>query len=603
MITLSIYPSTHLGTHDVNLSLVQDSNILYAYEEQKLSRTLNKEAKYFPDRALLNSFYTTGIKPSDVDVLCIVGPRKVDKNYLNSIRNIKKYYGIDAKIEFCPHHKAHSYYSVLTSPFKETLFWTLDAGGEDNLFGEFGFFKNKKFYLLDENKNPSLPTFYYHLTAAAGFADFEEGKVMGLSAYGSDVPSMYNKFLSLFKWNKECNFNYNFNNNKIKNILDFSSYTPDKHRPHKIFKYMNRNLNLKMKKFTTGYFQAEIAKTGQKFCEDFSIEILKKKISKQNLDIKNICLSGGFFQNILINERIKKELDLNVYIPPGPSDFTLAAGGGLYCNFRKIKKFKPKSYFSPYLGPSYNNKFILDEIKKYALSYKSFSNKKLVEKASADILNGRIIGWFQGKAEVGARALGARSVLADPKNLKSKSKINQILKRRDWFMPFAPSILTNDAKKIFENYQFSPYMNISFRVKEEFKKLIPSAIHVNNSLRPQIVKEKGLYKNLLLEIKKKRGIGCVLNTSFNVHGLPIVSSPENAINLYLKGMVDVLYIGNYRLNKRIKRYSAEKLLSEKNLKINMNRKYIKTLKQNKEFNNIKLIKINYKKNKLRAEND
>ena len=202
MITLSIYPSTHLGTHDVNLSLVQDFNILYAYEEQKLSRTLNKEAKYFPDRALLNSFYTTGIKPSDVDVLCIVGPCKVDKNYLNSIRNIKKYYGIDAKIEFCPHHKAHSYYSVLTSPFKETLFWTLDAGGEDNLFGEFGFFKNKKFYLLDENKSPSLPTFYYHLTAAAGFADFEEGKVMGLSAYGSVAPSMYNKFLSLFKWNK-----------------------------------------------------------------------------------------------------------------------------------------------------------------------------------------------------------------------------------------------------------------------------------------------------------------------------------------------------------------------------------------------------------------
>ena len=132
------------------------------------------------------------------------------------------------------------------------------------------------------------------------------------------------------------------------------------------------------------------------------------------------------FQNILINERIKTELDLKVYIPPGPSDFTLAAGGGLYCNFRKIKKFRPKSYLSPYLGPSYNNKFILNEIKKYALSYNGLSNKKLVEKASEDILNGRIIGWFQGKAEVGV-TLGARSV-PDPKNLKSKSKINQILK-------------------------------------------------------------------------------------------------------------------------------------------------------------------------------
>ena len=181
MLTLAFYPSLELSSHDLNLALVKNNKVLYSYEEQKLSKTQYKEAKYFPERSLIDCLNLTKFDPKKIDKFCLVGPNKLDNLIKNLLWSSEKY--LLTKVNsVCPHHRAHTAYSVLTSNFNKCIFWTLDAGGEDNNYGEFGIFENGKFRFLHKILNPSLPTFYFHITGACGFSDFEEGKIMGLSA-------------------------------------------------------------------------------------------------------------------------------------------------------------------------------------------------------------------------------------------------------------------------------------------------------------------------------------------------------------------------------------------------------------------------------------
>jgi len=600
MLTLAFYTSFEFSGHDVNLALVENNKVLYSYEEQKLSKTQQKEAKFFPDRAFVNCFNYTRVNPKSIDNFCLVGPNKLNKDLKNMYWSSEKYLGIKKPINnVCPHHKAHTYYSVLTSPFDECVFWTLDAGGADENVGEFGYFKNGKFKILHKIFKSSLPQFYYHITGACGFSDFEEGKVMGLSAYGTFRRSLYDKFIKLFTFDKVGNLNYNWEKDFSYPDFDWLNYDANYHRPYKIIKYLNRNTCNKLKKITLGYIPQDIAKTAQIFCENYAIICLRRMLKKYNLNPKNIVLGGGLFLNILINKRIREELKINTYIPPGVNDMTLAIGGGLWTNFKLTKnkkKFFTKKIFSPFLGPKFNNLEIKKEIDNFKLNFSKLNEKTIVKSAAKDLKNGKIIGWFQGRGEIGPRALGARSVLADPRNPESKARVNLLLKKRDWFMPYAPSILEEDAKKFVNNYFFSPYMTFAFDIKEDKRKLIPSAVHIDGTVRPNIVNKKLQKKYYLLikEFKKITGISCILNTSFNKHGVPIVATPRDAIMHLLEGMIDVLYIenfkiiGNYR-PKKITKIQLDEKVHNKNLII----KFIKILHKNKEFKNINLIKKKY----------
>lgn len=598
MKTLSFYPSYDFSSHDSNLSLVENSNILYSYEESKLSKALHREAKFFPDRSILNCLKTLNISPKHIDQICLVGAKNL-KLFKPFLWNMEKYFGLNKKIIFCDHHRAHSALSIFTSNYNDCIFWTMDAGGENNKFGEFGIFENKKIKVLDDLKHPSLPTFYYHLTGTSGFSDFEEGKLMGLSGYGSVQKDFYKNLEKLFCFDDNYNFLYNYKKNFVYPTINYSKYNPNLHRPYKIFQYLNRNLSKKLKSLTEGLLPHDIAKTGQKFCEDKVIEILEKKIKKYKINFNKLCLSGGLFLNILINKKIKDYFNFDIYIPPAPNDMGLSSGGGLYSNFVSSRKnfFKKNYFFTAYTGPFFSDKEILEEIHNFNLKFKKKKPQDLVKNAAKDILKGRIIGWFQGKAEMGPRALGARSVLADPRNLKSKKIVNQFLKKRDWFMPYAPSIIYEDAKKIMINFQDSQFMNIAFNIKTCFHKKIPCALHVDKTMRPQIIKDKkNIYYKLLKQIKKKTGVGCVLNTSFNKHGLPIVSTPKDAIIHLLEGTVQSLYIGSYIIkntSNKLKKY-RDKNIKENVIESDIRYNYLKKLIQNKEFKNIQLIKKRYK---------
>tara|TARA_B100001123_G_scaffold434672_1_gene561651 strand:+ start:18223 stop:20064 length:1842 start_codon:yes stop_codon:yes gene_type:complete len=603
MLTLAFYPSLELSSHDLNLALVKNNKVLYSYEEQKLSKTQSKEAKYFPERSFIDCLNLTKFDPKKIDKFCLVGPNKLDNLIKNLLWSSKKY--LLAKVNsVCPHHRAHTAYSVLTSNFNQCIFWTLDAGGEDNNYGEFGIFENGKFRFLHKILNPSLPKFYFHITGACGFSDFEEGKIMGLSGYGKFRIDLYKKFEKLFSFDNFGNVHYHEDNTYQASEIDLSKYDPNFYRPFKAIKYLNRNTSKELKSITAGYLPQDIAKTAQILCENYAILSLKKMIKKYNIQTKNIALGGGLFLNILVNKKIREELNFNINVPPGVNDMCLAIGGALWTNYRlnkKKKEFFSKNYFfSPYQGPFFKNNEIKKELMQFNLNFKFLEKNNLYKNAAKDIAKGKVIGWFQGRAEIGPRALGARSVLADPRNKKSKDKVNLLLKKRDWFMPYAPSILEDDAQYYLKNYCFSPYMNIAFDVKEDIKSKIPSAIHVDGTSRAHIVK-KILNKDFYLLInhfKKITGISCILNTSFNKHGLPIVSTPRDAIIYLLEGMIDLLYIGNFKVflklpnNKLYSKIRTDDQAQKNKLSI----QYMNLLIKNKEKKNINSIVRRYFKN-------
>jgi carbamoyltransferase len=230
----------------------------------------------------------------------------------------------------------------------------------------------------------------------------------------------------------------------------------------------------------------------------------------------------------------------------------LSLGGALYLHNKK-NSLKRISNLSPYLGPSFHNlgpsfhnKEIEEIIKKYNLKYSIIRNIPKV--AAKFISKGKVVGFFQGRAEIGQRALGNRSILANPRKINSKGLINQYLKKRDWFMPYAPSILSEDVKKYINVKYRCPYMQVAYKIDKNFNHL-KSAIHEDLSSRIHCVSKKmnPIFWKLINEFKKITGIGAVLNTSFNRHGIATISSPRQAIEHLMEGCMDVLIISKFCL--------------------------------------------------------
>ena len=256
---------------------------------------------------------------------------------------------------------------------------------------------------------------------------------------------------------------------------------------------------------------------------------------------------------------------------PGDSGLAL---GGIFSENIKLKEKPSKHGITPIIGPSFSDKEILETIKTFNVNFSK--PKNLSKDIATSVKNGSIVGIFQGKAEYGPRSLGSRSILADPRKKISKFKLNQKIKKRDWFMPFAPAILDKDYKDFFDDEYPSLYMQKAIRVKEKFKKLIPSAVHVDGTCRVQYV-DKKIFSNfwkIISEFKKITNLPMVLNTSFNRHGISTLSSPRQAIEHLLEGNIDILYLSKFKIkftkNRIEKRknfvYQIEKnLLAKQNL--------------------------------------
>ena len=446
---------------------------------------------------------------------------------------IKKYGFETSKVILCDHHYAHAITAWFPSPYKNGYVLCADGRGDGKSITLWKADRKNGLKLIDFYSELLSPgAFYGSITNILGFTpDKHEGKVTGLSATG--------KHSLAYKILKDC---YYFDNNKKKLVSRFDKgFSPFVRDNSKV-------LEKKLKKFS----RENISYAVQKIIEENLIDFLYSHLGKSNKKI-NLCLSGGVMANVKLNYELSKlKFVKDVFVFPSMGDGGIAAGGAFNVLEKKYKK-KSVELNDVYLGPSFNDSDIADIIKKQKCKFIKLKEDELIRKTSELIYKGKIIGWFQGRMEYGPRALGARSILASPEHEIINLKLNKRLKRSE-FMPFAPVTSEVLAKKCFKkseiNSTTSEFMTILYECKELMREKCSAVVHVDNTARPQIIKNKKLliYK-LIKKFYNTYGIPCIINTSFNNHEEPIVCSPSDAINCLKKKNIDFLVINNFLVTK------------------------------------------------------
>ncbi len=469
------------------------------------------------------------------------------------------------RLLFSEHHLSHAGSAFFPSPFKNAAVLTLDGVGEWTTTS-LSIGKENKLNIIKELNFPhSLGLLYSAFTYYTGFkVNSGEYKVMGLAPYGEP------KYIDVIKDNliniaDDGTFQIN---------MDYFDYatglTMTNNKFNKLFEGKPRKAN-----DTLTQKEMDLAASVQKVVEEI-IEKLVKNISHETGE-KNLCLAGGVALNCVANGVImKKKYFKNIWIQPAAGDSGGALGAALcawHLHFKKdriINKNKDAMNGS-LLGPEFKNKNIEFELKKCGASFKKLSNSELIKCIVKNLSNEKVIGWMQGRMEFGPRALGSRSIIADPRSSKMQKLLNLKIKYRESFRPFAPSVLSEKANDWFDLSQDSPYMLLVTNLRKDkcfkmtkkemslfgIEKLnisrskIPAVTHVDYSARVQTVHKNTnpMYHSLIYNFYKKTGCPILVNTSFNIRSEPIVCSPIDAFKCFMGTELDVLVIGNYILYK------------------------------------------------------
>ena len=418
---------------------------------------------------------------------------------------------------------SHAASAIFCTDFKNANILSIDGSGEDLCTVIYEFKKNN-FKILKKFKLPhSLGGFYATFTEFLGFKPYmDEGKLMGLAGYGKHSSSIQKKISKFVSFNaRDCKyeinkkFRYAGNHNFGKRFTDnFVKLFGDK-RDKRISALKNK--------------YPDIAYNVQKKLEEIVISLAK--FAYKSNGIKNFCFAGGVAMNCKLNgELVRQPFIENFFSQPAAGDNGTSLGAALYLLFLKKKKHRIKLNHLHY-GPGFSNDFILKELKE---SKVKFTKVKNIEKKIAQlIVNKNIVARFSERMEFGARALGNRSILASPFHPDIRKYVNQKVKKRENWRPFCPSVMDEDFNKIFES-KFKPkFMTVAIKIKKNFKK-IPSCVHVDDTVRVQTVEKKDnpKYWKILKEIKKIKGYGIIINTSFNVQGEPIVCTPKDALRTF-----------------------------------------------------------------------
>lgn len=560
--------------HDASAALLKDGKIVAAAEEERFTR--KKHDISFPINAINYCLKSEGI---DANQLSYIGfyekpflkfdrvlsqhlekfPLSI-KTFLNSMPSwingklrvpkiIKKELKYKGDILFIEHHLAHAASSFLVSPFKKAAIVTIDGVGEWTTT-TYGLGEDKDINLIKEIKFPhSLGLLYSTITAYLGFTvNNAEYKVMGLSPYGN--------------MNKETNEYYH----KLKQIMDIKedgSYRFD--MDYFVYHYKNRMPSKKLCKLLGGPVRKpeseltqrhkDIAAAVQLIYEEVLFKILNHVYNETKCE--NLVVSGGCGLNSVANGKILSNTPFkSIWIQPNSSDGGTSIGVVSYIYNSILRQERNYILKDAYLGPGFSTEEIKKILDEKGIKYTKFENEKEIIKTTAKLVyNNNVVGWFHGRMEWGPRALGSRSILANPCNPQAKELLNAKVKHREKFRPFAPVVCEDDALEYFECDKPIPeptdFMLMVYPIKERYHKKIPSVTHIDGSGRLQTIRkyQNPLYYNVIKEFGKLSGIPILINTSFNIRGEPIVCTPYDAYKCMMGTGIDCLVMDKFLIKR------------------------------------------------------
>ena len=559
---------------DSSAAIFVDGIMIAAIEEERFRRI--KHWAGFPSMAIEFCLKEAGVGLNEVDHIAIGrDPRaKFFKKLLflaknpvggfaavsNRLSNAKKVSSLEdefakiaaidkatfkKKIHNVEHHRSHLASAFFASPFEEAALISIDGSG-DFTTTMIGIGRGNHIEVLDSVDFPhSAGLFYTALTQWLGFPHYgDEYKVMGLAPYGESKYVDQLRDMIHFTENGLFQLNLKYFRNPNRGII---SYGED-HIPvvATLFtEYFESKLGkARQKNEELTQFHKDMAASVQRITEELIFHLLTALHKRTGL--KNVCIAGGVAQNSVANGKITRQTPFsNIYIPSAGHDAGISMGAALYVYNQTLKQPRKPAIWSAYTGSHFSN----DEIEAYLQSrniqYKKLNDEELYDYVANRLVNAGVIGWFSGRSEFGPRALGGRSILADPRRTDAKDLLNAKIKRRESFRPFAPSILKEYVDEYFTVNDVVPFMEKVFPIKEEKKALIPAVTHADGTGRLQSVDASvsPRYYALIEQFRKKTGIPVLLNTSFNENE-PIVNSPAEALDCFLRTQMDMLVMEN-----------------------------------------------------------
>jgi carbamoyltransferase len=456
---------------------------------------------------------------------------------------------IKARIIFVEHHKAHLACALYTAPFKDGLILSCDGTG-DMRTTMWALAKEGRINIKGGISFPhSLGFLYTAVTQFLGFSDYgDEYKVMGLAPYGR--PNYKDQLYRIIKVKNDGTFSLDlsyFNINQESASMGWLNCKPHITRLYSD-KFIHHFDKPRLALESINNRHKDIACSLQVVLEEVILNLLKKLNVK--FKQKNLFLSGGVFANSVICGKLSQlRVFSRIYVPPAPADAGTAIGAAAYFYYQKNKQLI-KNMHSAFLGPEYTQEEIKKAIDERALKYKELSDDQMLDSVVGALINKKIVGWFQGRMEFGYRALGARSILAHPGLEQIRDILNKRIKNRESFRPFAPSIIEEQTPGFFCGNGPSPYMSFVAKARLDRADKIKAVVHIDNTARVHTVNKQDnpLFYRLLERFSQRTGLPLLLNTSFNENE-PIVNSPLEAIDCFLRTKMDALAMGNVVIEK------------------------------------------------------
>ena len=558
-------------THDSGVAFLKAGQPELVLEEERFNRS--KKTKKFPKLGLAAGLKDLGLTFADIDVMTTPWDERLLRKSFASIllrrfplslslahprshayqqnqivlikyylaRDIRKFFG-DVRVPpivGVAHHNAHAA-MFFASPFEEALVLVMDGYGDDCSSSAYVGRGNRLERTWSTGIINSAGLVYTFVTEYLGFAGFgDEGKVMALAAFGEDT--FVERFRDVIRPTPDGGYAVNmsyFSYDMFGQLRPFKRKFIDTFGPPRA---PGEPLNDRHR---------DIAFALQTVTEEIVLHLVRGLIKTHGL--RNLCLTGGVALNCVANAKILEHTDVKrLWVPPCASDTGAPLGSALWHYHQTLGNRRGYELQHAFYGKAYDDREIVEALEGAGLRYRRLPQEQLLARVARDLADGKIVGWFQGRFEMGPRALGNRSILADPRRPDMRDLLNAKVKKRESFRPFAPAVLVERAAEFFEIDQPDPFMTLAPRTRPESRERIPAAIHVDGTGRIQTVERSTnpRYYALIEEFGRLTGVPVLLNTSFN-RTEPIVASPADAVGCYLRTGMDVLVLGDFYTSDR-----------------------------------------------------